>query len=61
MQNYSFIQLICINLEQKRGIIVYNYVANRILFIILHLNISTSQHLTISPSHHLNISTPIKL
>ena len=25
MQNYSFIQLICINLEQKRGIIVYNY------------------------------------
>lgn len=36
MQNYSFIQLICINLEQKRGIIVYNYVANRILFIILH-------------------------
>lgn len=55
MQNYSFIQLICINLEQKRGIIAYNYVTNRILFIILHLNTSTSQHLTISTSPHLNI------
>ena len=55
MQNYSFIQLICINLEQKRGIIVYNYVTNRILFIILHLNISTPPHLNTSPSQHLNI------
>ena len=55
MQNYSFIQLICINLEQKRGVIVYNYVTNRILFIILHLNISTPQHLNTSPSQHLNI------
>lgn len=55
MQNYSFIQLICINLEQKRGIIVYNYVTNRILFIILHLYISTPPHLNTSPPQHLNI------